>query len=85
MLHLVFRDTELRAIRHGAGSESALVLKAHEVTKNVFSEVATYMEQHHQQEYLAAFSKSSARCEELVSALRPPKEIGRTPDMFPAQ
>jgi hypothetical protein len=82
ILHLVFQNHELRALRRGADLELSCIQKAREVTREVFSDATMFMERNHKDEYPAAFSKSHARCEELVRSLRPPKEVGKTPDMF---
>jgi len=73
ILHLVFQDSTLKALRYDHAKEVDCSLKAKEVTRSVFNEVTAFMEKNHKDEYPAAFSKSYTRCEELVSNLRPPR------------
>lgn len=82
ILHLVFQNDEVRALRHDYSKEAVCLTKARDKTKEIFSEVATFVQTHHAEEYLASFSKNHSKCEDLVKNLRPSGNIGHTGELF---
>jgi hypothetical protein len=66
ILHLVFNDN---ALRHDTANEADCILATRTATQKIFPRVATYIEQHHPDNYLASFSKNLSKCEQLVNVL----------------
>jgi hypothetical protein len=77
ILHLVFQDPALKALRHSDGKDAECLVRAKQVTTSVFGEVTSFMQKHHADEYPAAFSKSYSRCEQLVGNLRRAPDKGQ--------
>ena len=70
ILHLVFNDDALRALRHDGADEAECLLASRAATQRVFPRVAAYIEQHHPDNYLASFSKNLTKCEQLANILK---------------
>ncbi|MGD9882724.1 MAG: AIPR family protein [Reyranella sp.] len=69
ILHLVFRDADLRRLDHDECDIADLLRVAQMAAKEQFMRVAAYMETNHQSEYLASFSKNRVKCNTTVHAL----------------
>jgi hypothetical protein len=69
ILHLVFNDSALRALKHDNSDETACLAAAREATKIIFPRVAAYIEKHHPDNYLASFSKNQTKCDRLAKVL----------------
>jgi hypothetical protein len=74
ILHLVFQDPSMRALRHEQSDEGASRAMARKTTDLVFEKVAAYIEKNHPEEYLASFSKNATKCEALVGFLLNPPD-----------
>jgi hypothetical protein len=78
ILHLVFNDDALRALRHDNADEAECLLATQAATQRIFPRVADYIEKHHRDNYLASFSKNLTKCEQLANVLKghapPPNE-----------
>ncbi len=72
ILHLVFSDYRVRALRHDEADEGALISAAKTSTDEVFIWVSGYISANHDGEYLASLCKNLSKCEALANAfLRP--------------
>jgi len=69
ILHLVFRDPDVRRLDHDAAEIADLLNTAQIAAKEQFLRVAAYMETNHRSEYLASFSKNRVKCTTLVNTL----------------
>jgi hypothetical protein len=69
ILHLVFREPELRGYRNESASEAVLIEAAKLATSRVFPLVAAYIERHHNGEYLASLCKNGSKCSELAKRI----------------
>lgn len=69
ILHLVFRDAEVRALRHDNADQTKLIDAARKATHRVFNSVAAYIQENHEDDYLASLCKNSAKCEDLANEL----------------
>jgi hypothetical protein len=70
ILHLVFNDDSLRALRHDGADEIECLKTSRDIVQKIFPRVATYIEEHHPENYLASFSKNLTKCEQLAAALK---------------
>ena len=70
ILHLVFNDSALRALRHDNSDEAECIAATRVATQAIFPRVASYIEHHHPDNYLASFSKNLTKCEKLTYALK---------------
>jgi hypothetical protein len=70
ILHLVFNDDALRALRHDNADEAECISATRAATQTIFPRVANYIEQHHHDNYLASLSKNLTKCEQLADVLK---------------
>jgi AIPR protein len=69
ILHLVFREPELRGFRDEAKSLDTLIPDAKAATHRVFPCVTSYIETYHPGEYLASLCKNGSKCSELADRI----------------
>lgn len=67
VLHLVFQSDEISNWEHS--DPNSLPSAAAKVCKEVFERVCSYLQQHHDREYLASLSKNIEKCRAMVDAL----------------
>lgn len=82
ILHLVYRDEVTRGLGHQHSQDDNWLASVSPIAKRIFGEVATYLDNHHKEEYLAAFAKNQRRCEDLVAMLSLDR-VGQTKSLFP--
>jgi hypothetical protein len=69
ILHLVFNDGSLRALRHDNADETECIRTARNATIEIFPRVAKYIQDNHPDNYLASFSKNLSKCDLLAKVL----------------
>lgn len=69
ILHIVFRDPEVKPLNHDDNDQGKLLAKVREISPRVFKQVADYVETQHPNEYLASLCKNGQKCSALAVAL----------------
>jgi hypothetical protein len=70
ILHMVFRDPEVRRYRDSTLSEAVIMEATRKATQKIFEELAQVVEINHQNAYLANVFKNAAKYKDLESALK---------------
>jgi hypothetical protein len=78
ILHLVFSDAGVRALRHEGADLALLLTAAREATGKIFLWISEYIAARHDGEYLASFCKNLGKCEALANAHLHPERIHPT-------
>jgi hypothetical protein len=72
ILHLIFQEPDVRALRHDTAPEAELIEAARIAVAPIFASVADYLALEHLDEYLASLCKNLTKCEKLAASYRLP-------------
>lgn len=69
ILHLVFRNIDVRRLNHDGGNLDDLLPLVSRATHDIFPAVAAYLDTEHLNEYLGSLCKNHNKCADLVDAV----------------